>query len=1101
MIILKKRQVLIFKFKRFLTNIKEKRIILSIISVLLLIGLVIGVSYAILEYQTNKSVDNLLTTTVGELSITFSSNSNTIALENAQPVSDQQGLLQAPYTFTVSSSSSYDVYFVVKLNEFYYNSSTHDDTGLQFPDNTLKINVDNGTSSSTNYLTNSYTVVDDTIPGQGTQNKTYSIRIWIDENAGSEVSGKHYHGRIELINSHSDQLSSLVQYNLKNNLFTPAEDTEQTFIVGTASDDNYEPNNYLWYSGKMWRILALNKTDGAVTSIKVITQNLMTATFRNGTVENGGSGLSSIYENSYMYQWLNEDFYDTLRSPTNFVVTNYLWNATQTSSVSKPLNTTMVAGNVGSLNLYEYVKSYTNTTAANGYLNLSYNWWLINPHPTTDWANFVDSNGYIGSDIFSNIFSIRPAINLKPNLLVVKGNGTSSNPYRLEGDNDEEEDLLNDNLNTRYSGEYVRFNNEDYRIMKIEGNLTKIVKVDYLKSSGENLSLAYASGSNYLYSSSISGGTSYWGGYLNTTWYDGLSTSDKNMVETGTWYSGVVTLNTSYKKSICETVAVGTLTSTCGKTTLSTTAKVGLIRLGEMFSSQLGDIGSAVNFRLLTPYSTSGSVFLNQNTATTATSAVTTSYATRQTLYLKSNVKIVSGDGTPDNPFIIEGLSTILDKINSDLSSNLYTPSGDTDQTFIVGTSSDTNYKPNNYLWYSGKLWRIVALNKTSGVVTSVKIITQNLMSGFYRSSSQYDLVYYGSYMYQWFKEDFYDTLRNPTNFIVTNYLWNATAVTNSNKPPTTTMVAGNVGSLNGYEYVKSYTNTTAANGYLNLGCYWFLISPESGSSNGIWSVSTTGAYSSYSASNRFSIRPAVNLKADLCIVSGNGTSTSPYRLEGDNDQEVDLLNDGLNTRYSGEYVKFAGEDYRIMKVEGSLTKIVKVDYLKSEGTIVTKAFAASSSLYSASISGGTNYWGGYLNTTWYGSLSTDYQNMIETGTWYSGTVGSQASYKLSICATVTTGTLTSTCTRTTVSTTAKIGLIRLGEMFSSHLAISGEAASFRLLTPDSSSTVFYGPTNANIFTGAVTTAYATRPTFYLKAGVYITDGDGTPSNPFTIAM
>ena len=40
-------------------------------------------------------------------------------------------------------------------------------------------------------------------------------------------------------------------------------DSEQTFITGT------NPNNYIWYSGKLWRAVSINPSDN---SVKLVTQ-------------------------------------------------------------------------------------------------------------------------------------------------------------------------------------------------------------------------------------------------------------------------------------------------------------------------------------------------------------------------------------------------------------------------------------------------------------------------------------------------------------------------------------------------------------------------------------------------------------------------------------------------------------------------------------------------------------------------------------------------------------------------------------------------------------------------------------------------------------
>jgi hypothetical protein len=194
-----KSQILFYKFKNFINAIKGQKVIVSIISALLLVGLMLGVSYAIFEYQSNKSIDNLLTTKVGSLSITFSSNTNTVSMDNAQPMSDANGLAQTPYTFTITNNGSNNTNFEVKLIEFYYDTSTHDDSNLHFPENKLKVNINDGTNSTTKYITGDDQLVSGVIEAGGT--KTYSVRIWIDESAGNEVIGKHYHGRIELISA------------------------------------------------------------------------------------------------------------------------------------------------------------------------------------------------------------------------------------------------------------------------------------------------------------------------------------------------------------------------------------------------------------------------------------------------------------------------------------------------------------------------------------------------------------------------------------------------------------------------------------------------------------------------------------------------------------------------------------------------------------------------------------------------------------------------------------------------------------------------------------------------------------------------------------
>ncbi len=153
---------------------------------------------------------------------------------------------------------------------------------------------------------------------------------------------------------------------------------------------------------------------------------------------------------------------------------------------------------------------------------------------------------------------------------------------------------------------------------------------------------------------------------------------------------------------------------------------------------------------------------------------------------------------------------------------------------------------------------------------------------------------------------------------------------------------------------------------------------------------------------------------------------------------------------------------------------------------------------------------GGYLNNNtasgWYGSLSSTWQNMIEDGAWYLRTVGSGMSYKASICATVNPiasgGTKTSTCSKTTISVSAKVGLPRLGEMFASRSASSPESSeNMIIITPKDTSTLHTVNSYGSGASDAYYLNFPARPSIYLKSSVIITGGDGTPSNPFTLTM
>ena len=238
---------------------------------------------------------------------------------------------------------------------------------------------------------------------------------------------------------------------------------------------------------------------------------------------------------------------------------------------------------------------------------------------------------------------VRPSINLKSSVKIVDGDGTVDNPYRLNGDNDT--NLSGILLSSRYSGEYIRFGNDEnnlYRIVSHETKgLTKITSAEPLKSSGTFITSAF--GSNTSFSSSNTIGAFLNGDYL-TNYVD---SSYSSMIEDNTtWYLGTVGSGTSYK------LAKYTDTNMSGYAK-STNAKVGLLRLGELMSGQFDRNGNNTSYWTLTPDGSSSvrGVSLNGSAYSPAS---TYAIGVRPSINLKSNVQIVNGDGTLNSPFEIQ---------------------------------------------------------------------------------------------------------------------------------------------------------------------------------------------------------------------------------------------------------------------------------------------------------------------------------------------------------------------------------------------------------------------------------------------------------------
>ncbi len=413
---------------------------------------------------------------------------------------------------------------------------------------------------------------------------------------------------------------------------------------------------------------------------------------------------------------------------------------------------------------------------------------------------------------------------------------------------------------------------------------------------------------------------------------------------------------------------------------------------------------------------------------------------------------------------------------------NLYDDGVD---TFITGTD------PNNYIWYSGKLWRAVSVNNEA---KTVKLVTQwNISAIPYDNDSS---AFEGSYMEEWLNDTtadgFLGNLRDYENFIVTDAKWDTTETTSElgsiTRSNDTNLVEDPVGLLNIYEYQSS--NNGSVYSYLNNGLRWWTLTPYS--TTNMNCLDYNGYLKNYSSSNFYGIRPAINLRSKIKIVSGQGTEENPYHLEGDNDSN--LSGTKLNTRYSGEYVNFGIEEnnlYRIVSHETEgLTKITSAEPLKENRSFKSITFGSSS--YSS-----TNTIGTFLNNEYLTNyIENSYDKMIEKiNTWYLGIIGKGTSYKLAKY-------IDTNMSDYAPNTEAKIGMLRLGELMAGQFNKNSNNAYYWLLTPFNT----YNVTNVTNVgdIGDNTPGIIMRgikPALNLKSNVIITSGDGTKENPFEIAL
>ena len=244
--------------------------------------------------------------------------------------------------------------------------------------------------------------------------------------------------------------------------------------------------NYLWYSGHMWRLMSINE-DKTITMI---------------ADESIAIIVPEYEENNYLNDFLT-DFYDKLDK--EFLITYSYCSDAITDLKSLTCNN-KVEKEITSLDLYTYNK----LGGQKSFLNNKTVFWLYNQDENNDYW-YIDDVGAAGIATENIAHNVRPIVTIKNKIDLVSGNGTEEDPYIIK-------DSKNTELSNALTGEYVKFNNELWRILGINENSISILKTTCILKEDECLKYKFGNNINYLNSTIYK--------YLNDTYYKELENND-----------------------------------------------------------------------------------------------------------------------------------------------------------------------------------------------------------------------------------------------------------------------------------------------------------------------------------------------------------------------------------------------------------------------------------------------------------------------------------------------------------------------------------------------------------------------------------------------
>ena len=333
-----------------LKKYKRVRIILSILLVLILL---IGTSFAIFQNFARQSGTNNIGAT-NCFSVTFEGVNNAINLANDYPIPDDEGLERDPYTFKVTNNCNQ--YLTLSIGVETLSTS-------EIPSNLIKgVIVKNGWKPTSASILSSGKVMEPQNGGtayelltdslSANSSKTYDLRLWFDESMTKEQgASKKYFGKV-IVGSSADVESPrnlreaiLADNEVKTPLTTPGrevsahtlDDINDTITVSV--DETYQ-SYYITY-GTGW------SPNGTIISLSAITSfyvpsaigwfKLIGVAVTSDTYANSYSSLVGKYLPYSSLSSSGSSTAGTMKTTTNLSSVYYVVSATSSSFTYKQI--------------------------------------------------------------------------------------------------------------------------------------------------------------------------------------------------------------------------------------------------------------------------------------------------------------------------------------------------------------------------------------------------------------------------------------------------------------------------------------------------------------------------------------------------------------------------------------------------------------------------------------------------------------------------------------------------------------------------------------------------------------------------------------------
>ena len=311
----------------------NKKKVLITLGCMILILLIVGISYAYWSLNFVQSENNVVTTDCFEIEFL---ESDAINLSKAYPVSDEDGLKNPPYNFTIKnlcdSAANYQI-----------NLETLIPSGKKLPDEYLRVSLTqrNVSDSIGKGSLVSYDKTDPTIEGAisayrlligglgPNETKEFSLKIWMSSMVTADMENSMnatYHGKVSIITSYKTPLT-LIDTIKSTRIVTEGtglyevthEDAEITYTDDENAINNLRLtelryagntfNNYVNFNNELWRIIGLVNTPEGSRVKLIRSESIGSYSWDTSELSiNGGSGVNE-WSTSKIMDLLNNGAY------------------------------------------------------------------------------------------------------------------------------------------------------------------------------------------------------------------------------------------------------------------------------------------------------------------------------------------------------------------------------------------------------------------------------------------------------------------------------------------------------------------------------------------------------------------------------------------------------------------------------------------------------------------------------------------------------------------------------------------------------------------------------------------------------------------------